>query len=103
MLSDLGAVLVDIEIPWAEEAFENNIAAVEAAWVHRDRLADPEVRTRIGGDTVSRLEAGRCDYAAGEYHGLMNRRHEIVSMAASMMEELDLIANSVSTRGRGAH
>ena len=91
VLSDLGAVLVDIEIPWAEEAFEINIAGVEAAWVHRHRLADPEVRARIGGDTVSRLELGN-QYSAGEYHGLLNRRQEIAALAASVMEEVDLIA-----------
>ncbi len=91
VLSDLGAVLVDIEIPWAEEAFEINIAAVEAAWVHRDRLADPEVRATIGGDTVSRLGLAS-EYTAGEFHSLLNRRYEIAAMAASMMEDLDLIA-----------
>ena len=91
VLSDLGAVLVDIEIPWAEEAFEINIAAVEAAWVHRDRLADPEVRAGIGGDTVSRLEVAN-EYSAGEFHSFLNRRYEIAAMAASMMEEIDLIA-----------
>ena len=91
VLSDLGAILVDIEIPWAEEAFEINIAGVEAAWVHRHRLADPEVRARIGEDTVSRLELGN-QYSAGEYHGLLNRRQEIAALAASMMEEVDLIA-----------
>ena len=91
VLSDLGAVLVDIEIPWAEEAFEINIAGVEAAWVHRDRLADSEVRARIGGDTVSRLEIGN-QFSAGEFHGFLNRRYEIAALAASIMEEVDLIA-----------
>ncbi len=91
VLSDLGAVLVDIEIPWAEEAFEINIAGVEAAWVHRDRLADPDVRARIGEDTVSRLEIGN-QFSAGEFHGFLNRRQEIAALAAALMEEVDLIA-----------
>ena len=100
VLSDLGAVLVDIEIPWAEEAFEINISAVEAAWVHRDRLADPEVRTRIGGDTVSRMEVAS-DYSAGEFHSFLNRRYEIAALAAAMMEEVDLIANPSAPRVAG--
>lgn len=91
VLSDLGAAPVDIEIPWAEEAFEINIAGVEAAWVHRHRLADPEVRAKIGEDTVSRLELGN-QFSAGEYHGLLNRRQEIAALAAALMEEVDLIA-----------
>ena len=91
VLSDLGAVLVDIEIPWAEEVFELNIAGVEAAWVHRHRLADPDIRAGIGEDTVSRLELGN-QYSAGEFHGFLNRRHEIAALAASLMEEVDLIA-----------
>ena len=91
VLSGLGAVLVDIEIPWAEEAFEINIAGIEAAWVHRHRLADPEVRAGIGEDTVSRLELGN-QYSAGEFHGFLNRRHEIAALAASIMEKIDLIA-----------
>ncbi|MDP6183298.1 MAG: amidase, partial [Gammaproteobacteria bacterium] len=55
VLRDLGAVLVDVEIPWALDAFQNNIVGIEAAWVHRERLADSEVSARIGKDTVSRL------------------------------------------------
>ena len=95
VLRDLGGVLVDVEIPWAIDAFENNIVGIEAAWVHRDRLADPEISARLGKDTLKRLRQGS-GIDAIELHGRLNRRAEIASMAASMMANLDLIATPTS-------
>ena len=97
VLSDLGAVLVDIETSLGR-------GGVRAK--HRGG------RGRLGAST----SAGRPRYSRGdwrgyrfktrawepilrrEFHGFLNRRHEIAALAASLMEEVDLIATLASAR-----
>ncbi len=90
-LEDLGAVLVDIDIPWAQEAFDNNISRIEAVAIHRRRIDDPDVSDKLGKDTLRRLRDGPSS-DADEYHWQLDRRFRFASLAESLMNDVDLVA-----------
>ncbi len=98
-LRGLGARIVEIEIPWADDPLgdESRYVPVEAAWVHRQRLEDPELAARIGKDVLTRLRHG-VGVDAGIYHRWLNRRAEIARLGDALFETVDLIATPTTHR-----
>ena len=103
-LEELGAHLVDIDIPWAQEAFDNNLSRTEAVWIHRRRIDDPDVSEKLGKDTLTRLRDGRSTDAA-EYHRQLDGRFRFTSLAETLMNDVDLVATPAapSVAGKIAH
>ena len=101
-LRGLGARIVEIEIPWAANPLgaDRRFVPVEAAWVHRQRLANPETTGRLGQDVLTLLRLG-LGINARDYHGWAARRVEIVRLGDELLQEVDLIATPTTHRTAG--
>lgn len=101
-LSGLGAEIVEIEIPWAKEPLGagRRLVPVEAAWIHRKHLADPEIMGRIGEDVAVLMRRG-LGIEASEYYGWLDRRMEIARRADELLQTVDLVATPTTHRTAG--
>ena len=101
-LRDLGATIVDLEMPWAEDPLgdDRRFVPVEGSRVHRERMEDPEISARISKDVLARLRHG-AGIDASLYHEWMNRRVEIVRLGDELLQTVDLIATPTTPRTAG--
>ncbi|MCY3694218.1 MAG: amidase [Chloroflexota bacterium] len=100
-LGELGAVLVEVPMPWAGPAFANNSAMVpaEAAYIHRELLGDSDLG-RVSPDTQARLRAAFATSAV-DYQERVDRRAEIVRAAELLLTEYDLLLTPSCYRTAG--
>ncbi len=101
-LRDLGATIVDVEMPWAEDPLGDDLrfVPVEGSWVHHERMEDPEIAARISKDVLKRLRHG-AGVDASLYQEWMNRRAEIVRLGDELLKTVDLIVTPTAPRTAG--
>jgi aspartyl-tRNA(Asn)/glutamyl-tRNA(Gln) amidotransferase subunit A len=90
VLTDLGGLLTEIELPWLRDAALANALIVlsDGAAFHRERLA--EHADWFGADVGQRLEMGAA-YTAGEYARARRAQSEIRRAAEIFFKEYDLL------------
>ena len=101
-LRRLGAHIVEIDIPWASNPLGDGgrFVPVEASWVHRQRIEDPEIAARIGQDVVGRLRRS-AGVDASLYHEWTNRHAEIIRLADELLQTVDFVATPTAHRTAG--
>jgi aspartyl-tRNA(Asn)/glutamyl-tRNA(Gln) amidotransferase subunit A len=101
-LRSLGAEIVEIEMPWAKSPLGagRRLVPVEAAWIHRRHLADPEIMRRIGKDVAELMRRG-VGVEASDYYGWLDRRMEIARLADELLQTVDLVVTPTAHRTAG--
>ncbi|MCM3569936.1 amidase [Neobacillus mesonae] len=87
---ELGAVLIDVEVPYAEEALPLTftLAAAEAGFVHKERMALHI--DRYGQDVRHVLESSS-SISAVDYIEALQRKQEITKACDELLEKIDVL------------
>lgn len=89
-LEELGAILIDVEVPYAAEALPLTFtfAIGEAGYVHKERIASNI--DKYGQDVRHALEASS-NISAVDYIEALQRKLEITKACDEMMEQIDVL------------
>ena len=90
VLDDLGADLMDIEIPWVASR-PSCITRVEFSAFHRERIEDRDLFAEMCKGTLTRMWDSERPTAA-QYYDDLQRKAELVRLGADLMGRVDLIA-----------
>ena len=101
-LGDLGAQIVNIDIPWAENSLGDNglFVPVEASSLHRHRIENPEIASRMSKDVVEGMQQGS-NIDARLYYEWTTRHSEIIRKGDKLLDQVDLIATPTTHRTAG--
>lgn len=87
---DLGAVLLDVEVPFDETLVPAlmTIAVAEAGYVHRNRI---ETALDLFGDDVRQALAGASEISASSYIAALRKQEDIKNRFNQLFDGVDLI------------
>ena len=93
-LASLGAVLIEVDIPFTNEdlGLISVLAASEAGFVHDQYIDNPA--SQFGADVEAVLKASR-DISALSYMQALKRKEELIQQFESLFLKIDVIASPV--------
>src|SRR5690625_3024375 len=89
-LEDLGAHLVEVDVPFAEEALPHifTIAIAEGGYTHRDRM---KAHMDLYGEDVGQVMESSKSIPAADYLHAMHRRDVITAACDELLESVDVL------------